>query len=57
MNAIEPDRAAHYILDRMFRGKMVIITGRSTRIAYYIGSFLPSGLLMALAGKICRGVN
>ena len=57
MNAIEPDSAAHYILERMFRGKAVIITGRSTRIAYRIGTFLPFIFLMPLAGKIFRGVN
>lgn len=57
MNAIEPDRAAQYIIDRMYRGRSVIVTGRSMRIAYYIGSFLPFRLLMTVTGKIFRGVN
>lgn len=57
MNAIEPDRAAQYIIERMYRGRSVIVTGRSMRIAYYIGSLLPYRLLMVVSGKIFRGVN
>lgn len=57
INSIEPDRAAVYLLDRMFRGRSVIITGRSTRIAYFIGSFLPYWLLKRLLGRIFKGVN
>jgi len=57
MTSIEPEKAAAYLLDRMFRGRSLIITGRSTRIAYYIGSCLPFRLLMVVTGKLFRGVN
>jgi len=54
---LEPDRAAVYILDSMFRGRKVIIPGRPMRIAYAIGCLLPFRLLLALTGKMFRGVN
>jgi short-subunit dehydrogenase len=57
MNAIEPQKAAQHIVERMFRGRSVIVTGRSMRIAYYVSSCLPFRLLMAVTGRIFRGVN
>ena len=56
-NTIEPDRAAVYLLDKMFRKRGVIIPGRITRVTYAIGTFLPYKLLLVLVGRIFRGIN
>lgn len=56
-NAIEPDRAAVYLLDKMFRKCGVIIPSRTTRVTYTIGSFLPYRLLLVLVGRIFKGIN
>lgn len=55
--ALEPDIAAKYILNGMFRGRKVIIPGWPIRMAYDIGCLLPFRLLMVLTGKMFRGVN
>ena len=55
--AMEPDRAAKYIIDSMFRGRNVIIPGWRMRMAYSIGCLLPFRLLLAMTGKMFRGVN
>lgn len=57
LNALEPDEAARYLIDRMFRGKSVIIPGFTMRTAYFVGCALPFRLLLALTGKIFRGIN
>ncbi|MRR22811.1 SDR family NAD(P)-dependent oxidoreductase [bacterium] len=57
LNALEPDEAARYLIDRMFRGRSVIIPGFTMRTAYFIGCALPFRLLLALTGKIFRGIN
>jgi hypothetical protein len=54
---MEPDRAAKYIIDSMFRGRKVIIPGWRMRMAYSIGCLLPFRLLLAMTGKMFRGVN
>jgi short-subunit dehydrogenase len=56
-NSIEPDKAADYVVERMLRGKAVIITGRTMRIAYLAGGLLPFRLLMLITGKLFRGIN
>jgi short-subunit dehydrogenase len=55
--SMEPDRAADYIIKGMFRGRKVIIPGWPVRMAYGIGCFLPFRLLLALTGKMFRGVS
>lgn len=55
--AMEPDRAAEDIIKGMFRGRKVIIPGLPMRMAYSIGCLLPFRLLLALTGKMFRGVN
>lgn len=57
LNALEPDAAARYLVDRMFRGRSVIIPGFTMRTAYYIGCTLPFRVLLTLTGKIFRGIN
>lgn len=57
LNALEPDDAARYLIARMFRGSSVIIPGWTSKTAYYIGCALPFRLLLALIGKIFRGIN
>jgi short-subunit dehydrogenase len=57
LNAMEPDIAARYLTDRMFRGRSVIIPGWTSKMAYYIGCALPFRLLLALTGKIFRGIS
>ncbi len=57
LNALEPDVAARYLIDSLFRGRSVIIPGLTMRIAYYIGCALPFRLLLALTGKIFRGIS
>jgi len=54
---MEPDRAAENIIKGMFRGRKVIIPGLPMRMAYSIGCLLPFRLLLALTGKMFRGVN
>jgi hypothetical protein len=56
-NVIEAEKAAAYMLDRMFRGRALIIPRWTMRIAYSIGTLLPYRLLMVLLGKIFRGIN
>jgi short-subunit dehydrogenase len=55
--AMEPDMAAEYIIKSMFRGRKVIIPGWPMRMAYSIGCLFPFRLLLALTGKMFRGVN
>ncbi|MCU0459387.1 MAG: SDR family NAD(P)-dependent oxidoreductase [Bacteroidales bacterium] len=55
--SMEPERAARIILNRMFRGKGVIIPGFSMRAAYFAGSVMPYWLLKQLLGKMFKGVN
>ncbi len=55
--SLEPDRAAEYIIKGMFRGRKVIIPGWPMRMAYGIGCLLPLRLLMALTGRMFRGVS
>ncbi len=57
LNALEPDAAARYLIERMFRRRSVIIPGMMSRTSYYIGCALPFRLLMVLTGKIFRGIN
>ena len=57
LNALEPDEASRYLIDRMFRGRSVIIPGFTMRTAYFVGCALPFRLLLALTGKIFRGIN
>ncbi|HNT93898.1 MAG: SDR family NAD(P)-dependent oxidoreductase [Bacteroidales bacterium] len=57
MNAMEPDRAARYIIDHMLRGRSVIIPGWTMRVGYFISSCLPYRLLMLLTGRMFRGIN
>ena len=57
LNALEPDEAARYLIDRMFRGRSVIIPGFTMRTAYFVGCALPFRLLLALTGKIFRGIS
>jgi short-subunit dehydrogenase len=56
-NLIEPDSAATYILDRMFRGRGVIIPGRTVRLSYNLGKLLPYRLLMIITGRIFMGIK
>ncbi len=56
-NVIEVDKAAAYMIRMMYRGKGVIIPRWTLRISYLIGSFLPYRILLALLGKIFRGVS
>lgn len=56
-HVLEPEEAAVYLINRLFLGRRVIIPGRTTRLAFYIGSLLPYRVLMAVTGKIFRGVN
>jgi len=57
LNALEPDVAARYLVDNMFRGRGVIIPGWTNRTAYNIGCALPFRFLMVLTRKIFRGIN
>lgn len=57
LNALEPDDAARHLIDRMFRGRSVIIPGWTNKVAYYIGCALPFRLLLALTGRIFRGIS
>ncbi|MGE5350033.1 MAG: SDR family NAD(P)-dependent oxidoreductase [Actinomycetota bacterium] len=55
--SLEPEMAARIIIDRMFRGKSVIIPGFPMRAAYFAGSILPYWLLRKLIGRIFKGIN
>lgn len=57
VNALEPDVAARHLVNLMFRGRSVIIPGWTNKVAYYIGCALPFRLLLAMTGKIFRGIN
>jgi short-subunit dehydrogenase len=56
-NLIEPEIAATYILDRMFRGREVIIPRRTVRFSYNIGVLLPYRLLMIITGRLFKGIR
>lgn len=56
-NVIEADKAAAYIIRKMYKGTGVIIPGRTIRVSYAIGSLMPYKLLLALLGRIFRGVS
>ena len=49
--------AAKYIIERMFRREGVILPQRTVRIAYGIGNLMPYRLLIALTGRLFRGVS
>lgn len=56
-NVIDAGKAASYILDRMFRGKAVIIPRWTIRISYGLALMIPYSFLMVLLGKLFKGVN
>ena len=57
LNALEPDVAAGFLIDKMLSGRSVIIPGWTNRVAYYIGCALPFKLLMAMTRRIFRGIS
>ena len=56
-NVIEAEKAAAYILDRMFRGRGLIIPRWTMRIAYGVGTLLPYRLLMIVLGRLFKGID
>lgn len=56
-NVIKADRAAAFIITRMFRGRALIIPRWTMRLSYGIGSFLPYKLLMVILGRLFKGVD
>ena len=56
-NVINPGRAASYILNMMFRGRGVIIPRWTIRIGYGIASLTPYRVLLAVLGRLFKGIN
>lgn len=56
-NVIETDKAAAYMIRMMYRGKGVILPRWTIRTSYMFGSLLPYRLLMALLGRMFKGVG
>lgn len=56
-NVIDAARAASYILDRMFSKKGVIIPRWTVRLWYGIASLAPYRVLLAVLGRLFKGVN
>lgn len=56
-NLIDAGKAASYIIDRMFRRKDVIIPRWTIRAGYYIASCTPYRILLAVLGRLFKGVN
>lgn len=56
-NVIDARKAASYIIERMFRGRSVIIPRWTIRIWYGIASCTPYRILMAVLGKLFKGIN
>ncbi len=56
-NVLEADKAASYIVKMMYRGTAVIIPRWTIRLSYAIGTILPFRLLMAMLGRLFKGVG
>lgn len=56
-NVMNADKAAVYIIERMFRGRALIIPRWTMKLAYGIGSFMPYKLLMIILGRLFKGVD
>ncbi len=56
-NVIEADKAAAYMLDRLFRGRGLIIPRWTMRFSYFAGCLLPFRVLMLITGRLFRGIN
>ncbi len=56
-NVIAADKAAAYMLDRMFSGRGLIIPRRTMRIACFARCLLPFRVLMLITGRLFRGIN
>jgi short-subunit dehydrogenase len=56
-NVIEAEKAAVYMLDRMFSGRGLIIPRWTMRMSYYAGCLLPFRVLMLITGRLFRGIN
>ncbi len=56
-NALTPEKAAAYLVDKMFRGQPVIIPRCTMRMAYGVGALLPYRLLMIILGRLFMGVD
>ncbi len=56
-NVIEAEKAAVYMLDRMFSGRGLIIPRRTMRVAYSAGCLLPFRVLMLITRRLFRGID
>jgi short-subunit dehydrogenase len=57
ISSLEADEAAREIIDQMFRGKRVIVPGKSYKILHSVESFLPYGLIMRMTRNAFKGID
>jgi short-subunit dehydrogenase len=56
-NVIRADRAAAFIIARMFSGRALIIPRYTMRLAYSVGACLPYWMLKIILGRLFKGVD
>ena len=56
-NVLHADKAALYIIEKMFRGRSLIIPRWTIRLAYGVAACLPYWLLMIVLGRLFKGVD
>jgi len=57
ISALEADHAAREMIDQMFRGKRVIIPGKSYKFLHSLQSILPYGLIMRMTRNTFKGID
>lgn len=57
ISSLEADEAAREMIDGMFRGKRVIVPGKSYKFLRSVESFLPYGLIMRMTRNTFRGID
>lgn len=57
ISSLEAGHAAKEMIDQMFRGKRVIIPGKSYKFLHSLQSFLPYGLIMRMTRNTFKGID
>jgi short-subunit dehydrogenase len=56
-NVMDANKAAAFMVERMFRGRALIIPRWTMRLAYSVASWLPYPILMIILGRLFKGVD
>lgn len=57
ISSLEAEEAAREMIDQMFRGRRVIVPGKSYKFLRSVESFLPYGLIMRMTRNTFKGID